>query len=622
MRRFFTILIVSLLCVSLHAQKKLFQNALAEGRQPNKFYLLHNDKSKMVRLKDLMEYAAENGYIVGKSSGKEISRFGDVDTSISTLEFLPIIEYESYIYCNIKPDNNVDFSQISSQGSAYCFFGWDNSGGPFSRLDGINWSGRVSNGLLEGSGVGYIRQNTDKIIFVEGTFEEGFPTEATRTTVYNMRGKYDAYSSGNVISVSTKVGKMSDGMAMIEKNGVFGFVDNKGKISITPKYKKVIQEFWNGQAIVEDNGKETIIDRYGAFVDYSPHQKQLDEEAAAAVRRQKAKAKEQYELAEKYLNGDGVEENVDEAIRLFMLSAEAGYDESQLLLGAMYYGGFGLDENKSKAVEYFQLSADQGNDEAMLFLGGAYMEGGGVGKDEQKAISLYRASAEKGNGDAMNRLGYAYEHGIVVTEDKEQAVKWYRKGAEKGSSAAMYNLAVCYEYGNGVGKDISEALEWYQKAADNGDEDAPEDVRRLGGGKKTQAKGATAQEKKGTSQQQKGNRWVVVSSDDIVTISYDTNITTTKSGYHIVWVKAEYHTSEWQNYFAEQIGKRTPVASTRTKAQFSANYSDVMVRQVLCFDKAGKQMYDSGDDTSAGWGAVNASDPVGIVGEYLGDKMR
>ncbi len=35
-----------------------------------------------------------------------------------------------------------------------------------------------------------------------------------------------------------------------------------------------------------------------------------------------------------------------------------------------------------------------------------------------------------------------------------------------------------------------------------------------------------------------------------------------------------------------------------------------------------KVLYRSGDDTSAGWGIVNASDPVGIVGEYLGDQMK
>jgi hypothetical protein len=51
---------------------------------------------------------------------------------------------------------------------------------------------------------------------------------------------------------------------------------------------------------------------------------------------------------------------------------------------------------------------------------------------------------------------------------------------------------------------------------------------------------------------------------------------------------------------------------------YDDRYSSVMVRQIRCFSKAGKLLYDSGDDSSAGWGYVNASDPVGIVGEYLG----
>ena len=62
-----------------------------------------------------------------------------------------------------------------------------------------------------------------------------------------------------------------------------------------------------------------------------------------------------------------------------------------------------------------------------------------------------------------------------------------------------------------------------------------------------------------------------VSEDETVTISYNPNITTNKDGNHFV-----------------------------------------------CYSKAGKKLYDTGDDRSAGWGYVNASDPVGIVGEYLG----
>ncbi|MBO5631948.1 MAG: hypothetical protein J5965_23030, partial [Aeriscardovia sp.] len=96
------------------------------------------------------------------------------------------------------------------------------------------------------------------------------------------------------------------------------------------------------------------------------------------------------------------------------------------------------------------------------------------------------------------------------------------------------------------------------------------------------------------------------------------NITTNKDGNHFVWVKAVYHTPEWQNYFSRMIGRKTPVVTTRTKAEYDEIYSLVRVRQVICYSKAGKKLYDTGDDRSAGWGYVNASDPVGIVGEYLG----
>jgi hypothetical protein len=116
----------------------------------------------------------------------------------------------------------------------------------------------------------------------------------------------------------------------------------------------------------------------------------------------------------------------------------------------------------------------------------------------------------------------------------------------------------------------------------------------------------------------KTTEWIKVSEDETVTISYNPNITTNKDGNHFVWVKAVYHTPEWQNYFSRRIGRKTPVVTTRTKAEYDEIYSYVRVRQVICYSKDGKKLFDTGDDRSAGWGYVNASDPVGIVGEYLG----
>ena len=120
----------------------------------------------------------------------------------------------------------------------------------------------------------------------------------------------------------------------------------------------------------------------------------------------------------------------------------------------------------------------------------------------------------------------------------------------------------------------------------------------------------------------KNTEWVKVSKDEMVTISYDSNIMTSKEGNHFVWVKAVYHTPEWQNYFSRMIGSNVPVVTTRTKAEYDEIYSLVRVRQVICYSKAGKKLYDTGDDRSAGWGYVNASDPVGLVGEYLADHSE
>ncbi len=117
-------------------------------------------------------------------------------------------------------------------------------------------------------------------------------------------------------------------------------------------------------------------------------------------------------------------------------------------------------------------------------------------------------------------------------------------------------------------------------------------------------------------------KWVKVSEDDGVAIYYNANMTTDRSGNHIVWVKAVYYAEVWQRYFADMIGSRTLVQTTKTKAKYDKDYNYVMVRQVLCYSKAGKLLHNTGDDSSAGWGMVNASDPVGIVGEYLEQQRR
>lgn len=68
---------------------------------------------------------------------------------------------------------------------------------------------------------------------------------------------------------------------------------------------------------------------------------------------------------------------------------------------------------------------------------------------------------------------------------------------------------------------------------------------------------------------------------------------------------------------AQQIGSRTLVYSTKTKAMYDDLYNYAMVRQVIAYSKAGKKLIDTEDHMSGSWEPVNASDPVGLVGEHL-----
>ncbi len=122
--------------------------------------------------------------------------------------------------------------------------------------------------------------------------------------------------------------------------------------------------------------------------------------------------------------------------------------------------------------------------------------------------------------------------------------------------------------------------------------------------------------------QQKKAMWLCVSDDEVATISFDrNNITRDQRGNYIVWVKTEFHSAEWQRYMTRAAHSKTRVVSTKTKAVYCDIFSDALVRDVYCYDCNSRQVAHR-NEVSRGWAPVNASDPVGIVGEFLSDNIR
>ena len=447
------------------AQKKLFKDAMEAGRQPNKFYVIQNDKNKKVDMKDLMKYADENNIILGKGTYKTISRFGDTDSSIGSIEFLPKSEYPAYIFANIYPNQAPPASATPQQCPTFFFMGFSNASIPLQQQLDCYWYGNVENGLAQGNGMGYTIINNN-LIFTVGNYVNGFPEGKVKTVVFNMNGGYKPFIIDNSTKDEVVIGRMSDGRASILKDSLVGFVEQTGTMVIKPKYQKIVKDFENGKAVVVYDEREIVINKAGEFVDYSDRQKQLY--AQAADIRQQA-----INMAE----GNGVTRNLVQSVELFRKAAELGDAEAQFRLARCYdRSGEGVDADAAQAVKWYEKAAKEGNAKAIHNLGVCFEYGEGVAKDMAKAQELYRKAfpgisklAQQGDAEGQLYLGHCYSDGQGVQKDLAQAVEWYRKAAEQGNARAQYALAKCYYDGKGVEKDLTQAVEWFRKAAEQGE---------------------------------------------------------------------------------------------------------------------------------------------------------
>ena len=112
-------------------------------------------------------------------------------------------------------------------------------------------------------------------------------------------------------------------------------------------------------------------------------------------------SKAQYFLGRMHLNGDGVAENIKEAIKWFKLAGEQGVVQAQFQLGGIYYWGEKVPQDYKEAFKWFKLAAVQGDADSQLILGSMYAEGQGVLKSFQEATKYFQLSAEQGNADAQ-----------------------------------------------------------------------------------------------------------------------------------------------------------------------------------------------------------------------------
>jgi TPR repeat protein len=121
-------------------------------------------------------------------------------------------------------------------------------------------------------------------------------------------------------------------------------------------------------------------------------------------------------------------------------AAESGDLDAQRKLANYFIEGFGVAQDINAAIEWYKKAADAGDAIAMTQLGVLYDKGRGVPVDYTEAIRWYKPAAEKEEAQAQYNYGVLMYHGIGVERDLEQGREWIRRAANNGSQTAIRAL--------------------------------------------------------------------------------------------------------------------------------------------------------------------------------------
>lgn len=92
-----------------------------------------------------------------------------------------------------------------------------------------------------------------------------------------------------------------------------------------------------------------------------------------------------------YLNGVGVQADIEQARRWYRKSARQGDAKAMFSLGQMAYD----EQDYGDAVIWFKRAVENGHAVSLFWLGKLYWRGDGVPENQKQAISLFQQAASR-----------------------------------------------------------------------------------------------------------------------------------------------------------------------------------------------------------------------------------
>lgn len=137
-------------------------------------------------------------------------------------------------------------------------------------------------------------------------------------------------------------------------------------------------------------------------------------------------------------------------------------------LGLCFLHGNGVDQNLVKARRLFRIAAKAGDADAAMNLGLIYLNGDGTPADLFEARDWLEMSAARGCGDAFNVLGSIEFNGQCGASNHSLAWLLFSEATRMGSVTGLVNQARCLVTGQGVEQDVELACEFLKRAEAQG----------------------------------------------------------------------------------------------------------------------------------------------------------
>ncbi|MBI4880986.1 MAG: SEL1-like repeat protein [Planctomycetes bacterium] len=121
--------------------------------------------------------------------------------------------------------------------------------------------------------------------------------------------------------------------------------------------------------------------------------------------------------------------------------AEQGQAEAQCYFAMMHQKGLGVQQNPQEALRWYTLSALQGWRDAMFMAAQMYYNGDGIPEDLKSGADLFLRGAFLGDNDAQWAFGICLCSGQGRAQDKIEGAAWFIVAAEQGHQDAKSELA-------------------------------------------------------------------------------------------------------------------------------------------------------------------------------------